>query len=117
MLYAFNQGDKFVLAIAPTDLRANVLARLLGRAVLRVVDLGYGHFPVGHARDEFTKDTILINGIEGFWGLANARLTQFKSLPKHTFHLHFEETEWRCNHRRADKYKCLLHFLRKNPLS
>ena len=27
------------------------------------------------------------------------------------------ETEWRYNHRRADKYKCLLQYLRKNPLS
>ena len=42
---------------------------------------------------------------------------QFKGLPKHTFHLHLKETEWRYNHRPADKYKCLLQYLRKNPLS
>ena len=36
---------------------------------------------------------------------------------KHTFPLHLKETEWRYNHRRADKYKCLLQYLRKNPLS
>ena len=54
---------------------------------------------------------------KGFWGLAKVRLTQFKGLPKHTFHLHLKETEWRYNHRRADKYKCLLQYLRKNPLS
>ena len=82
-----------------------------------LVDLGYGHFRVDHARDEFTKGTVHINGIEGFWGLAKVRLTQFKGLPKHTFHLHLKETEWRYNHRRADKYKCLLQYLRKNPLS
>ena len=58
-----------------------------------------------------------INGIEGFWGLAKVRLTKFKGLPRHTFHLHLKETEWRYNHRRADKYKCLLQYLRKNPLS
>ena len=82
-----------------------------------LVDLGYGHFRVDHASDEFTKGTVHINGIEGFWGLAKVRLTQFKGLPKHTFHLHLKETEWRYNHRRADKYKCLLQYLRKNPLS
>ena len=82
-----------------------------------LVDLGYGHVRVDHARDEFTKGTAHINGIEGFWGLAKVRLTQFKGLPKHTFHLHLKETEWRYNHRRADKYKCLLQYLRKNPLS
>ena len=64
-----------------------------------------GHFRVDHARDEFAKGTVHINGIEGFWGLAKVRLTQFKGLPKHTFHLHLKETEWRYNHRRADKYK------------
>ena len=79
--------------------------------------LGYGHVRVDHARDEFTKGTVHINGIEGFWGLAKVRLTKFKGLPRHTFHLHLKETEWRYNHRRADKYKCLLQYLRKNPLS
>ena len=82
-----------------------------------LVDLGYGHVRVDHARDEFTKGTVHLNGIEGFWGLAKVRLTQFKGLPKHTFHLHLKETEWRYNHRRADKYNCLLQYLRKNPLS
>ena len=81
------------------------------------VDLGYGHVRVDHARDEFTKGTVHINGIEGFWGLAKVRLTQFKGLPRHTFHLHLKETEWRYNHCRADKYNCLLQYLRKNPLS
>ena len=63
------------------------------------------------------QSTVHINGIEGFWGLAKVRLTKFKGLPRHTFHLHLKETEWRYNHRRADKYKCLLQYLRKNPLS
>ena len=76
-----------------------------------LVDLGYGHVRVDHARDEFTKGTVHINGIEGFWGLAKVRLTKFKGLPRHTFHLHLKETEWRYNHRRADKYKCLLQYL------
>ena len=31
-----------------------------------LVDLGYGHVRVDHARDEFTKGTVHINGIEGF---------------------------------------------------
>ena len=35
-----------------------------------LVDLGYGHVRVDHARDEFTTGTVHITGIEGFWGLA-----------------------------------------------
>jgi transposase len=58
-----------------------------------------------------------INGIEGFWGLAKVRLAKFKGLPKQTFHLHLKETEWRYNHRSADKPKLLLSYLRENPLS
>ena len=31
-----------------------------------LLDLGYGHVRVDHARDEFTKGTVHLNGIEGF---------------------------------------------------
>ena len=82
-----------------------------------LVDLGYGHFRVDHSNDEFGKGAVQINGIEGFWGLAKVRLAKFKGLPRHTFHLHFKETEWRYNHRHADKYKTLLRYLRQNSLS
>ena len=58
-----------------------------------LVDLGYGHVRVDHAHDEVTKGPVHINGIEGFWGLAKVRLTQFKGLPKHTFHLHLRTAE------------------------
>ena len=49
--------------------------------------------------------------------LAKVRLTKFRGLPRHTFHLHLKETEWRHNHRHADKYQTLLQYLRQNPLS
>ena len=82
-----------------------------------LVDLGYGHFRVNHSKDEFVRGAAHINGIEGFWGLAKVRLSKFKGLPKHTFHLHLKETEWRDNHRQDDRYKILLSYLRRNPLS
>ena len=82
-----------------------------------LVDLGYGHFRVDHSKDEFARGRVHINGIEGFWGLAKVRLAKFKGLPKHTFHLHLKETEWRYNHRNLNKYKILLRYLRENPLS
>jgi len=82
-----------------------------------LVDLGYGHYRVDHSKDEFARGRVHINGIEGFWGLAKVRLAKFKGLPKHTFHLHLKETEWRYNHRHLNKYKTLLSYLRENPLS
>ena len=123
-----------------------------------LVDLGDGHVRVDHARDECTKGTVHITGIEGFWGLAKVRL--FDSgidtlgrndlvdivvnfcdpipggssrcrLPEGPAETHLPppsqgdrrcvrgcvSLEWRYNHRRADKYKGLLQYLRKNPLS
>ena len=82
-----------------------------------LVDLGFGHFRVNHSKDEFARGDVHINGIEGFWGMAKVRLSKFKGLPKHTFHLHLKETEWRYNHRNSNKYKTLLIYLRENPLS
>ena len=35
----------------------------------------------------------IFNGIKGFWGCAKVRLTKFKGIPKHTFHLHLKETK------------------------
>ena len=82
-----------------------------------LVDLGYGHFRVDHGHDEFARGAVHINGIEGFWGMAKVRLTKFKGLPKHTFHLHLKETEWRYNYRLDNKYQILLSYLRDKPLS
>jgi len=82
-----------------------------------LVELGYGHFRVDHSKDEFARNGVHINGIEGFWGVAKTRLAKFKGLPKSTFHLHLKETEWRYNHRKADKYKILLSYLRESPIN
>ena len=70
-----------------------------------------------HSKDEFARGRVHINGIEGFWGMAKVRLAKFKGLPKHTFHLHLKETEWRYNHRSLNTFKILLGYLRENPLS
>ena len=81
-----------------------------------LVDLGYGHVRVDHARDEFTKGTVHINGIEGFWGLAKVRLPSLRAC-RDTPSTSISRRPNGYNHRRADKYKCLLQYLRKNPLS
>ncbi len=67
--------------------------------------------------DESYFGATRVNGIEGFWGLAKVRLAKFKGVPKHTFHLHLKETEWRYNHRLEDKYKTLLRYFRENPIN
>ena len=77
----------------------------------------YGHHRVDHSKDEFARGRVHINGIEGFWGPAKVMLSKFKGLPKHSFHLHLKETEWRYNHRHSNKHKTLRTYLRENPVS
>ncbi len=81
-----------------------------------LVDPGYGYFRVDRSKDEFARGRAHINAIEGFWGMAKVRLAKLKDLPKHTFHLHLKETEWRYNHRVSDKPKLFLRYLREYPL-
>jgi len=76
-----------------------------------LVELGFGHVRVNHSKDEFVRNGVHINGIEWFWGVAKVRLTKFKGIPAHTFHLHLKETEWRYNNRNANKEKILLQYL------
>ena len=81
-----------------------------------LVDLGYGHFRVDHSCDEFARGPVHINGIEGFWGMAKVRLVKFMGVPRHTFHLHLKETEWRFNHRASNKVRLLLRQPREKPI-
>ena len=79
-----------------------------------LVGLGYGHYRVDHSRDGFARGSVHINGIEGFWGVAKVWLVKFKGVPKHTFHPHLKETEWRFNNRHSNKVRILLRHLREN---
>lgn len=86
-----------------------------------LVDLGYQkHLRVDHGRDEFVhrRDRANhINGIEGFWGYAKARLARFRGMAPKTFLLHLKECEFRFNHRNENLYRVLLKMCRKCPLS
>lgn len=82
-----------------------------------LVDVGYAkHFRVDHQKDEFVNGKTHINGIEGFWGLAKARLTKFRGLSKSTFYLHLKECEFRYNYRKEDLYFLPLKILKQDPL-
>ena len=74
-----------------------------------LIDIGYNkHFRVDHYKDQFVNGKSHINGIEGFWGLAKARLAKFRGLNKNTFFLHLKECEFRYNHRDDNLYHLLL---------
>ncbi len=68
------------------------------------------------AENEFARGNCHINGIESFWSYAKRRLAKFNGVPKHTFHLHLKECEFRFNHREENLCDTILTLLRENPL-
>ena len=127
----YKRNGKVYTEIVP-DAKSSTLQRIIrGRANIDsvihsdgwrgydgLVDIGYEkHYRVEHGKNEFSKGNGRhINGIEGFWGYAKHRLAKFKGIPKHLFHFHLKETEFRFNHRDQDLYLLLLHWFRTNPL-
>jgi len=67
-------------------------------------------------RNEFARGNCHINGIESFWSYAKRRLAKFKSVPRHTFHLHLKECEFRFHHREENLHDKILSLLSENPL-
>lgn len=90
-----------------------------------LVDVGYAkHYRVRHADGEYARTVgapdapvrTHVNGIESFWSFAKQRLSQFRGVPRHTFHLHLKECEWRFNTPRRERYRALLALLKEHPL-
>lgn len=124
------RDDKVYTEIVPDASKATLQGVIRGRIAVEsvintdgwrgyhgLVDIGYAkHFRVHHGDNEFARGAQHINGIESFWSYAKNRLVKFNGVPKHTFHLHLKETEFRFNHRKDDLYKVLLKMLRNAPL-
>ena len=124
------RGDRVYTEIVPNCRAATLQAIIRGRVALDstiysdhwrgydgLVDVGYGkHLRVHHGKGEYARGEAHINGIEGFWGFAKNRLTQFRGMRQQTFYLHLKECEFRFNNRRENIYKILLKSCRENPL-
>ena len=53
------------------------------RGYYGLVDVGYAkHLRVDHGSNEFAWGTAHVNGIEGFWGLAQRRSQNFNCVPR-----------------------------------
>jgi len=66
--------------------------------------------------NKFARGNRHINGIESFRPYAKRRLAKFKGVPRHTFHLHLKECEFRFNHREENLYDKILSLLSESPL-
>jgi len=82
-----------------------------------MMDVGYEKYlRVHHGKNEFSCGNFHINGIESFSSCAKRRPAKFNRIPRHTFHLHLKECEFRFNHREENLYDTILTLLRENPL-
>lgn len=124
------RNGKVYTEIVPDCSKATLQAVIRGRVTLDsiiysdgwrgyngLVDVGYGkHFRIDHGRNEFTKGSTHVNGIEGFWGFSKTRLSRFRGMSKSTFYLHLKECEFRFNYRDQDLYQLLIKMIRNQPL-
>ena len=127
----FQRNGQVYTELVPNCRKATLQAIIRGKVALDsviysdgwrgyngLVDVGYGkHLRVDHSKDEFVRGRAHVNGIEGFWGFAKARLVRFRGISKRTFYFHLKECEFRFNHRGQNLYQLLLKVLRKHPLN
>ena len=127
----FQRNGQVYTELVPNCRKATLQAIIRGKVALDsviysdgwrghngLVDVGYGkHLRVDHSKDEFVRGRAHVNGIEGFWGYAKARLVRFRGINKRTFYLHLKECEFRFNHRGGNLYQLVLWVLRKHPLN
>ena len=126
----FKRNGKVYTEIVPDCSKATLQAVIRGkvepesviysdnwRGYNGLVDVGYGkHLRVDHGRNEFARGKTHINGIEGFWGFAKARLARLRGMRKATFYLHLKECELRFNSRGDNLYRTILKIVREKPL-
>lgn len=65
------------------------------------------HERVTHKRDEYVREGVHLNGIEGFWSFAKTWLYHYRGVPRQYFHLYLKEMEFRFNHRHEDLFPLL----------
>lgn len=125
------RGGKVYTEIVPDCSKLTLLSLIRGRVSLDsvihsdswrgydgLVHMGYAkHYRVNHGQDEFVRGKAHINGIEGFWGFAKARLARFRGMHRSTFLMHLKECEFRFNNRKLNLYKKLLTLCRNPPLN
>ena len=71
------------------------------------------HEVVTRSKDEYVRDNVHINGIEGFWSFAKNSLYAYRGVPKMYFPLYLKYIEFRCNHRDENMFELLADILVK----
>lgn len=128
VLGILKRNDKVHVSIIKHPSRAEIMPIIKGRVLSKatvftdgwwpyhgLITLGYKHYRIHHAENEFARGKNHINGIESFWSYAKRRLMKFNGIHKSKFLLHLKESEFRWNHRDS-LYTELLKSFREKPL-
>ena len=71
------------------------------------------HEVVTHSKDEYVRDDVHINGLEGFWSFAKNFLYAYRGVPRKYFPLYLKYIEFRYNHRDENMFELLADILVK----
>ncbi len=72
------------------------------------------HQVVTHSKDEYVRDDVHINSVEGFWSFAKNFLYAYRGVPKTYFPLYLKYIEFRYNHRDENLFELLTDILVKD---
>ncbi len=72
------------------------------------------HQVVTHNKDEYVRDYMHINSVEGFWSFAKNFLYAYRGVPKTYFPLYLKYIEFRYNHRDENLFDLLTDILVKD---
>ncbi len=71
------------------------------------------HEVIAHGMEEYVREDVHINGIEGFWSYSKTWLYHYRGVPRQYFHLYLKEIEFRFNNRERDLFKLMVEMLVK----
>ncbi len=72
------------------------------------------HQVVTHSKDEYVRDDVHTNNVEGFWSFAKNFLYAYRGVPKAYFPLYLKYIEFRYNHRDENLFELLTDILVKD---
>lgn len=96
----------YIIATVKKQTVANATVYTDGFKMYRMLPKhGFTHEYVDHAHDEFVRQNIHTNNIEGFWGILKRKLGCIGGIRRDKLHLFVAEIVWKFNHRHESKKK------------
>ena len=123
-VFGILERDGLVSVQVVPDVKAETLLQLTVKKVRRgsivytdkflgydaLMFCGYRHLQVDHGK-HFSRGSVYINGLEGFWSFAKERLMKHHGISPQRFPLYLKDMEFRYNNRDNDIYELIVQYL------